>query len=83
MDRMPLGNSDAIGNMSDMKEQGIRKAGRRAGTRVRAAVKRSLTQTGNATSAYDVLKKAGLIGALKTGPRDLSTNRKRFDGFGA
>jgi predicted transcriptional regulator len=33
-------------------------------------------------SAYDAFKKAGLIGIAKGGPRDLSTNKKYFKGFG-
>ena len=33
-------------------------------------------------SAYDAFKKAGLIGIVKNGPPDLSTNKKYMDGFG-
>ena len=33
-------------------------------------------------SAYDSFKKAGLIGIIKKGPSDLSTNKKHMRGFG-
>lgn len=33
-------------------------------------------------SCYDVAKKAGLIGCIKGGPPDLSTNPKYMEGFG-
>lgn len=33
-------------------------------------------------TCYEVAHKSGLIGKIKGGPRDLSTNRKHFDGFG-
>jgi len=33
-------------------------------------------------TAYDGFQRAGLIGIAKTGPRDLSTNKKHLEGFG-
>jgi hypothetical protein len=33
-------------------------------------------------TAFERAEKAGLIGAVKGTPRDLSTNPKYFDGFG-
>ena len=33
-------------------------------------------------SAYEAFKKAGLIGIVKGGPTDLSTNKKHMEGFG-
>ena len=33
-------------------------------------------------SAYEAFKKAGLIGIVKRGPEDLSTNKKHMEGFG-
>lgn len=33
-------------------------------------------------SAYDAFKRAGLIGCIKDGPSDLSTNPKYMEGFG-
>ena len=34
-------------------------------------------------SCYDLAHKAGMIGALKDAPSDLSTNPDHFQGFGA
>jgi hypothetical protein len=33
-------------------------------------------------SCYDLAREHGLIGAVRNAPRDLSTNRKRLQGFG-
>ncbi|MBI1904579.1 MAG: CopG family transcriptional regulator [Planctomycetia bacterium] len=33
-------------------------------------------------TCYDVAKKAGIIGCVKGGPKDMSTNRKYMEGFG-
>ena len=34
------------------------------------------------TTCYDLAQKAGMIGALKDAPTDLSTNPDHFQGFG-
>ena len=64
----------------------LRAAARRSGTResdlVRNAVELQLAAEEGSATAYDQAKKAGLIGAVKGAVRDLSTNRKYFDGFG-
>jgi predicted DNA-binding protein len=64
----------------------LRAAARRAGTResdlVRGAVELQLAAEESSLTAYEHAKKAGLIGAVKGTIRDLSTNRKYFDGFG-
>ena len=61
-------------------------AARRSGTResdlVRGAVELQLAAEEDSLTAYEHAKKAGLIGAVKATTRDLSTNRKYFDGFG-
>ncbi len=44
-------------------------------------VTRATTET--VQSCYDLAAKAGLIGAVKDAPSDLSTNPAHFDGFGA
>jgi predicted DNA-binding protein len=49
---------------------------------VRDAVELQLAAEERGFTAYDHAKKAGLIGAVKEKVRDLSTNRKYFDGFG-
>jgi len=33
-------------------------------------------------SAYEAFKKAGLIGLVRSGAKDLSTNKKHMEGFG-
>ncbi len=66
--------------------QRLKAAARRSGTResdlVRGAVERQLAAEDDALTAYDHAKKAGLIGAIKAAPPDLSTNPQHFDGFG-
>jgi predicted DNA-binding protein len=65
----------------------LKAAARRRGTResdlVRGAVERQLAAEEESLTAYEHAKKAGLIGAVQGAARDLSTNPKRFDGFGA
>ncbi len=84
--------------MSDMKDnrvtvrlsadlrQRLRHAARRRGAResdlIREAVERQLAAEPKEVTAYDDLKKAGLIGIVKGAPPDLATNPKYFDGFG-
>ena len=46
---------------------------------VRLALERYVTP---AASALEAFKKAGLIGIVKTGVGDLSTNKKHMEGFG-
>ena len=64
----------------------LKAAARRSRTResdlVRGAVELQLAAEENSLTAYEHAKKAGLIGAVKGTPRDLSTNPKYFDGFG-
>lgn len=49
---------------------------------VRAALESYLGQSSTHESAYDLARDAGLIGCVRGAPRDLSTNRRHFDGFG-
>lgn len=60
-----------------------RRSGRRESDLVRDAVELQLASNEGSATAYDDAHKAGLIGAVKGAVRDLSTNRKYFDGFGA
>lgn len=64
----------------------LKAAARRSGTResdlVRTAVERQLSAEEDALTAYEHAKKAGLVGAVQGATRDLSTNRRHFDGFG-
>lgn len=64
----------------------LRETARRAGVRqsdlIRSAVENQLAAGEEAPSAYDVARKSGLIGVVRGTARDLSTNRKHFEGFG-
>ncbi len=59
------------------------RSGKRESDILRDAVEMRLAAEPGTVSAYEVAVKAGLIGAVKGRRRDLSTNRKYFDGFGA
>ena len=66
--------------------QRLKAAARHSGTResdlIRGAVERQLAVEDAELTAYEHAKQAGLIGAVKGTDRDLSTNRRHFDGFG-
>ena len=65
-----------------MKERPALRTGKRESSLVRKALARQLSQPEAAETAYDLAVKAGLIGAVKGGSRDVSTNPRHFDGFG-
>jgi hypothetical protein len=46
------------------------------------ALESYLQERNDAGTAYDLAKTAGLIGRMRRGPRDLSTNKEYFEGFG-
>jgi hypothetical protein len=64
----------------------LKAAARRSGIResdlVRGAVERQLAAEEGTLTAYELAKKAGLIGAVRGTSPDLSTDRRHFDGFG-
>jgi predicted DNA-binding protein len=49
---------------------------------VRVALESYLGERSSTGSAYELAEAAGLIGCLGRAPKDLSTNRRHFDGFG-
>lgn len=49
---------------------------------VREALERYLPRHGQEQTAYDLAQKAGLIGCIRGAPKDLSTNKRHFKGFG-
>ena len=49
---------------------------------VREALESYLAEASTPGSAYDLAREAGLIGRVRRGPSDLSTNRKYLEGFG-
>jgi predicted DNA-binding protein len=59
-----------------------RRIGARESSLIRAAVEGQLAAEDDALTAYQHAERAGLIGAVKGAPRDLSTNARHFEGFG-
>jgi predicted DNA-binding protein len=49
---------------------------------VRLALENYLSETSDLGSAYELADAAGLIGCVGRAPKDLSTNRRHFEGFG-
>jgi hypothetical protein len=49
---------------------------------VRLALENYLSEASGPGSAYELAEAAGLIGCVDRAPRDLSTNRRHFEGFG-
>ncbi len=49
---------------------------------VRVALEAYLVREGTSRSAYEMAEEAGLIGCVRRAPKDLSTNRRHFEGFG-
>jgi predicted DNA-binding protein len=49
---------------------------------VREALERYLGGEPAGKTAYELAEEAGIIGAARNAPRDLSTNRRHFTGFG-
>ncbi|HXN95872.1 MAG TPA: ribbon-helix-helix domain-containing protein [Candidatus Acidoferrales bacterium] len=49
---------------------------------IREALEHHLQKKLKGVSAHDVFRAAGLIGCAKGAPKDLSTNKKYFKGFG-
>jgi len=49
---------------------------------IREALETYLGQAGGARVAYELAEEAGLIGCIGRAAKDLSTNRRHFEGFG-
>lgn len=49
---------------------------------VRVALETYLGRGASPRSAYELAQEAGLIGCAGRAPKDLSTNRRHFEGFG-
>lgn len=60
----------------------VRRSGRTESEVVRDAIADYCARDTEEPSAYDVLKKSGLIGCARGLPADLSTNPKYMEGFG-
>jgi len=57
--------------------------GRKESEVVREALASYLEERGRPVTCHDLALKAGLIGTVRNGPRDLSASRRHFRGFGA
>ena len=64
----------------------LKERSRATGTResqvVREALEHYLSENRKEETAYDLLLRAGLIGCVRGAPKDLSTNKRYFKGFG-
>jgi len=49
---------------------------------VREALEQYLSAKRTEETTFDLLREAGMIGCVSGAPRDLSTNKKYFKGFG-
>jgi len=58
------------------------KAGQSESELVREALEQYLDDRQRDVSAYELAKRAGVLGSVRGLPKDLSTNRKYFEGFG-
>jgi predicted transcriptional regulator len=56
--------------------------GKRKSDVVREALEAYFVDRGSSGTCFDLALKAGLIGAARNAPRNLSTERKHFRGFG-
>ena len=56
--------------------------GKRESDIVREALEAYIADRGGSVTCYDLALQAGLIGVARNAPRDLSTARKHFRGFG-
>lgn len=56
--------------------------GRTPSDLIRLALENYLEKETVKGSAYEAAKSAGLIGCVYRAPKDLSTNRRHFEGFG-
>lgn len=57
-------------------------SGARESEVVREALERYLSSDGKEETTYTLLREAGLIGCARGAPKDLSTNKRYFRGFG-
>src|SRR5690242_21756769 len=69
------------GTARRLKERS-RATGARESEMVREALEEYLSKNGKEQTAYDLAMKAGLIGCAPGLPRDLSTSKRYFKGFG-
>jgi metal-responsive CopG/Arc/MetJ family transcriptional regulator len=69
-------------DLGERLRQTSRVKGKTTSELVRVALENYLGQKLKRGSAFEAAKAAGLIGCVHRGPKDLSTNRRHFEGFG-
>jgi metal-responsive CopG/Arc/MetJ family transcriptional regulator len=70
------------GGIARRLKERSRATGARESQVVREALEQYLSEKRTDETTYDLLRGAGLIGCVGGAPRDLSTNKKYFKGFG-
>jgi hypothetical protein len=60
----------------------LEREGRSLSEVAREALSEHVAKTGKQETCYDLALRLGVIGSAKNAPRDLSTNRRHFRGFG-
>ncbi len=70
------------GGIARRLKERSRATGARESQVVREALEQYLSTNRKEQTTYDLLREAGLIGCVRGGPRDLSTNKRYFKGFG-
>lgn len=71
--RLPAGLTGRLRGRSRLE-------GRSESKLVREALEQYLSKS--AKSAHDIAQESGIVGIVKKAPKDLSTNRRHFEGFG-
>ena len=70
------------GGLARRLKERSRATGARESVVVREALELYLSTKHSEQTTFDILQEAGLIGCVDGAPRDLSTNKKYFSGFG-
>ena len=70
------------GGIARRLKERSRVTGARESQVVREALEQYLSEKRTEETTFDLLREAGLIGCVSNAPRDLSTNKKYFKGFG-
>jgi Arc/MetJ-type ribon-helix-helix transcriptional regulator len=66
---------------ADLRRE-IEQEGRGVSEVIREALHEHLSKRRPKENSYEMALRLGIIGCAKKGPRDLSTNRRHFEGFG-
>lgn len=69
-------------NLERCLQETVAATGKRPSEVVREALEEHLAHHAHGESCYDLAKRLKLIGVVRNAPKDLSTDRKHFEGFG-